>query len=91
MYQNDCQILLENQNVIFYSILCIFLILISSLILFIIIEVPFKKISKIFFGNKSLYKSNKLLRNKDNISTSQSSLSISSIEIGIELNEIKTN
>ena len=91
MYQNDCQILLENQNVIFYSILCIFLILISSLILFIIIEVPFKKISKIFFGNKSLYKSNKLLRNKDNISTSQSSLSISSIEIGIELNEIKSH
>ena len=91
MYQNDCQILLENQNVLFYSILCIFLILISSLILFIIIEVPLKKISKIFSGNKYLYKSNKLLSNKDNISTSQSSLSISSIEIGIELNEIKNH
>jgi hypothetical protein len=91
MYQNDCQILLENQNVIFYSILCIFLILISSLILFIIIEVPLKKMSKIFSRNKYFYKSNKLLSNKDNISTSQSSLSISSIEIGIELNEIKSH
>jgi hypothetical protein len=89
MYQNDSQILLESQNILFYSTLCIFIILFIGLILFIFVEVPLKKLTKVFSSSKFLSKCYKTFKVKDNISTTQSSFSFYSNEIEMELNEIK--